>query len=233
MLVSRELATDWGNAKRTSESNLQAIYVRLFGILTLFIQTFETVTTFAHMWEHPLFKTNFLDVCDSCGFSLPSCDNARIYMYASVAFQSIRDWFPIDYNFVRTTHGGVIAAMAQSSFCMEVLVTLILMHFLWLKDVKGLSRDSAKSDAIKAYKNIMVKHNIIGKKTPDSQEEAERFVSRLSEWLVEQGVDFPEVRFPFIFLFFPDFSGFFQLCVKFDFHVDFDFCADFDFHVDG
>lgn len=203
--ASRELATDWGNTTRTTENSLQAIYVRLFGILSLFTEAFATVTNFAEMWDHDLFKMHFIDVCSSSGFDLPCCDNARIYMYASVAFDAIRDWFPEGYSFIRSNHGMPIATMAQSSFCMEVLVTLILMHFLWLKDVKGLSRDSAKSAAIKAYKNIMVKHNIIGKKTPDSQEEAERFVSKLSEWLVEQGVDFPEVRLSFISYFFPDF----------------------------
>ena len=172
---------------------MQAIFCNMFVIFGL-LKDVAGVTTFTAMWGHELFVTHVLNVYASNGVVLPNCNKSRDSMWASLAFRAIKDWFPLGYQLFRKAHGGPIYVMAQSVYSMDILVTLLLMHFLWLR-AQNVSRDDATSQVNQALKKIMVGLNITNK-TPQSQEEADQLVCKLSEWLAEQDVDFPEVRFP-------------------------------------
>ena len=91
--------------------------------------------------------------------------------------------------FLRTAHGGPIVVMAQSEHSMKTLVTLILMHFLWLR-ANDVSKDKAIETTNKATKKIMDQVGITNK-TPQTPYEARRLVEEMVKGFVSQGIDFP------------------------------------------
>ena len=189
MFASRNFASMWIHGKTTAEEGLQAIYRELFNTMNIYIEH-EGVDGFGGMWEHELFQIEVIKHLKDEGVELPSATKAKNSMYSSMAFFAIKKWFPENFKLFRTSHGEAVHVVAQSGYSMEILSTLMIMNFIWLRSVKNMNRNQAVAQCSKDYHATTNKLRY--KLKPETQEQADILIEELALHMASKRVRFPE-----------------------------------------